>query len=136
MAEGESSAVGDPDANKAIIGRCPERWNTGNLAIADEIFGADFVNHDPDNPEITNLESYKGYIAAIRTGFPDFHVTTEDLIAEEDKVAERWTIDIGGGATVSGMTIHRFADGKIVEKWWTKNLLDMLQKRGMIPPLG
>ena len=59
----------------------------GNLAIADEIFGADFVNHDPNNPEVINLESYKGYVAAVRTGFPDFHVTTEDLIAEGDKVA-------------------------------------------------
>lgn len=147
MAEGESSAVGDPDANKAIIGRCPELWNTGNLAIADEIFGADFVNHDPDNPEITNLESYKGYIAAIRTGFPDFHVATEDLIAEGDKVAIRWIVTAthqgelmgipatGKEVTWTGMTIWRLEDGKMVEGWWSKDMLGLLQQLGVIPPM-
>jgi hypothetical protein len=45
------------EENKAIIGRLAELWNTGNLAIADEAFDADFVNHDPNNPEVTNLEN-------------------------------------------------------------------------------
>jgi steroid delta-isomerase-like uncharacterized protein len=148
MAEGESSAVGDPDTNKAIIGRVVELWNTGNLAIADEIYGADFVNHDPNDPEVTNLESYKGYVAAILTGFPDFHVTTNDLIVEGDKVAVRWIITAthhgefagipatGIEATWMGMTIWRFADGKIVEGWWMKDVLGLLQQLGVIPPMG
>ena len=126
MAEGESSAGGNLAANKAIISRLGELWNTGNLAIADEIFDADFVNHDPSDPKITNLESYKGYVAAIRTGFPDFHVTTEDLIAEGGKVVVRWIItathqgEFAGipatdiKATWTGMTIWRFAGGKLV----------------------
>jgi len=148
MAEGESSAVGDPDTNKAIIGRVVELWNTGNLAIADEIYGADFVNHDPNDPEVTNLESYKGFVAAILTGFPDFHVTTNDLIVEGDKVAVRWIITAthqgefagipatGIEATWTGMTIWRFADGKIVEGWWMKDVLGLLQQLGVIPPMG
>jgi steroid delta-isomerase-like uncharacterized protein len=139
---------GDPDANKAIIGRLAELWNTGNLAIADEIFGADFVNHDPNHPEVTNLESYKGLVAAIRTAFPDFHVTTEDLIAEGDKVAVRWIItathqgELAGipatdiEATWTGMTIWRFADGKLVEGWWTNDMLGLLIQLGVIPPPG
>jgi len=147
MAECESSAVGDPDANKAIIGRLGELWNTGNLAIADEIFGADFVNHDPNHPEVTNLESYKGHVAGIRTGFPDFHVTTEDLIAEGDKVAVRWIITAthqgelagipatGIEATWTGMTIWRFADGKLAEGWWSIDMLGLLQQLGVIPPM-
>ena len=148
MAEGESSAVGDPDTNKAIIGRVVELWNTGNMAIADEIYGADFVNHDPNDPEVTNLESYKGFVAAILTGFPDFHVTTNDLIVEGDKVAVRWIITAthqgefagipatGIEATWTGMTIWRFADGKIVEGWWMKDVLGLLQQLGVIPPMG
>jgi len=92
MAEGESKTA-VTEENKAIIGRLGELWNTGNLAIADEVFDADFLNHDPNNPEITNPESYKGLVSAIRIGFPDFHVANEDLIAEGDKVAFRWTIN-------------------------------------------
>ena len=89
MAECESNAAATVE-NKAIIIRLAELWNTGNLAIADDIFDADFINHDPNNPGITNLESYKGHVVAIRTAFPDFHVTINDLIAEGDKVAVRW----------------------------------------------
>ena len=112
-AEGESSAAGDSDANKAIIGRLAELWNTGNLAIADEIFGADFVNHDPNDPEVTNLESYKGHVAGIRNGFPDFHFTVEDLIAEGDKVGVRWIIT----ATHQGELMGIPATG--IEVTWT-----------------
>ena len=146
-AEGESSAAGDLAANKAVIGRLGELWNTGNLAIADEIFGGDFVNHDPNHPEVTNLESYKGHVVGIRTGFPDFHVTTEDLIAEGDKVAVRWIINAthqgelagipatGIEATWTGMTIWRFADGKLAEGWWSIDMLGLLQQLGVIPPM-
>jgi len=149
MAECESNkAVVDPDANKAVIGRLAELWNTGNLSIADEIFGADFVNHDPNYPEVTNLESYKGHVAGIRTGFPDFHVTAEDLIAEGDKVAVRWIITAthqgelagipatGIEVTWTGMTIWRFADGRLLEGWWAIDVLGLLQQLGVIPPMS
>jgi steroid delta-isomerase-like uncharacterized protein len=147
MAEGESKAA-VTEENIAIIGRLAELWNTGNLAIADEIFGTDFVNHDPNDPKVINLESYKGYIVAIRTGFPDFHVTTNDLVAEGDKVAVRWIITAthqgefagipatGIEATWTGMTIWRFADGKLMEGWWMKDVLGLLQQLGVIPTMG
>jgi len=136
------------EENKAIIGRLGELWNTGNLAIADEIFGADFVNHDPNNPEVTNPESYKGYVPVVRIGFPDFHVATEDLIAEGEKVAFRWTIIathqgelMGMPATGiqvvwTGITLAHLADGKIVEMWWSHDTLGMFQQLGVIPPMG
>ncbi|RLC34417.1 MAG: ester cyclase [Candidatus Nealsonbacteria bacterium] len=148
MAEGESSAAGDPDANKAIVGRLGELWNTGNLVIADEIFGADFVNHDPNDPNIINLEGYKGFVAATRTSFPDFHVTNEDLVAESDKVAKRYTVTgthrgefIGippteNHITITGINFYRIASGKIVETWWSSDALGMLQQLGVIPPPG
>ena len=76
--------------NKAILLRAEELWNTGNMAISDEIFATDFVNHDPNVPEVTDLEGYKRFIVTTLTSFPDFHVTHEDMIAEGDKVAIRW----------------------------------------------
>ena len=127
MAECESKKA-VTEENKAIIGRLSELWNTGNLAIADEIFDADFVNHDPNNPGVTNPESYKAYVPVVRIGFPDFHVATDDLIAEGDKVAFRWTINathqgdlMGMPATGiqvvwTGITIAYLADGKVVWK--------------------
>jgi len=136
------------EENKAIIGRFAELWNTGNLAIADEIFSSDFVNHDPNDPGITNLESYKGYIPAVRIGFPDINIAADDLVAEEEKVAFRYTIiathqgDLMGmpatGIQVvwTGITVAHLANGKIVEMWWAKDTLGMLQQLGVIPSMG
>ena len=95
-----------------------------------EAISPDFVNHDPIWPEITDYESYKEYIAF---EFEPINLRVDDLIAEGDKVAERWTIDMGEGVMLSGMSIHRFADGKIVERWWSKDLLQMLQQEGVVP---
>jgi steroid delta-isomerase-like uncharacterized protein len=147
MAECESNKA-VIEENKAIIGRLSELWNTGNLAIADEAFDADFVNHDPNNPEVTNLESYKGLVAAIRPGFPDLHVAADDLIAEGEKVAFRWTINAthqgelmgipatGTQVVWTGITMARFADGKVVEMWWSHDTLGLFQQLGVIPPMG
>lgn len=144
--EGQKKA--EEEKNKAITIRAEELWNTGNLAIADEICATDFVNHDPNAPDVRDLESYKGFIGMVRTGLPDFHVTIEDLVTEGDKVASRWTArgthqgeffgipPTGKQATWTGMTIYRFAGGKIVEAWWIKDVMGLLQQLGVIPPPG
>jgi len=135
---------GDPETNKAIMQRVEEFWNTGNLAIADEIFATDFVWHNPLFPDVVNLESYKGFVVGVvRTDFPDIHFTVEDMVAEGDKGVMRWTFtgthqgesELGGlgpptgrQITFTGMTIYRFADGKIVESWWAYDALGMVRQ--------
>jgi steroid delta-isomerase-like uncharacterized protein len=134
------------DANKAMVHHVEELWNTGNLTAVDEIFAIDFVNHDPNSPDNRDLETYKEFITRVRTAFPDFHVTVEDILSEGDKVAARWTAtgthkgELMGipptdkQATWSGMTIYRFADDKIVEVWWAKDMYSLLMQLGVIPP--
>ena len=136
------------DANKAMTSRVEELWNTGNLTAAEEIFSIDFINHDPLSPDVRDLETYKEYITRVRTAFPDFHVTVDDILAEGDKVATRWTAtgthqgELMGipptdkHATWSGMIIYRFDGGKIVEAWWAKDMYSLLMQLGVITPPG
>jgi steroid delta-isomerase-like uncharacterized protein len=130
---------------KAIGRQLVEVWNTGNLSIVDEIFASDFVNHDPTRPEVTDIESYKKFIAETRSGMPDFKVVNEDMIAEGDKLVSRYTVSgtfqndffgipaTGKKATWTGVNIYHFTSGKIVEAWWHKDSLTMLQQLGVIP---
>jgi len=146
MAGCERQKKAKEEENKTITLRAAELWNTGDLALADEIYATDFVNHDPSAPNVRDLESYKGYIVAVRTGLPDFHVTIEDMVAEGDKVASRWTArgthqgeffgisPTGKQATWTGIAIYRFSGGKIVEAWWSKDVLGLMQQLGVIPP--
>lgn len=133
--------------NENLVRRWFQVWNTGDLAIAEEIFATDFVNHDPNRPEATDFENYKAWVVENRTAFPDFHVEVHDMIAEGGKVASRWTVTgthkgvfsgvppTGRQVTVTGMNIHRLADGKIEEAWWSYDMFGMLQQLGVIPPM-
>lgn len=128
-----------------------ERWfhmlNTGDLAIAEEILAAGFVNHDPNRPTVTDFDSYKVWVVENRTAFPDFRVEVQDMVTEEDKVASRWTVTgtnkgsfqgappTGVQMTVTGMNIHRLEGGKIEETWWSYDMLGMMQQLGVIPPM-
>jgi len=133
------------EANKATMLRAEEFWNTGDMAIADEVYAAELVNHDPTAPDVRDLESLKGYAVAVRAGMPDFHVTNEYMVAEGDKVAGRWTATAtqtgelvgipptGKQATWTGISIYRFADGKVVEAWWSKDVAGLMEQLGVMP---
>ena len=77
------------------------------------------------------------------------YVKTEDLIAEGDKVVERWTLSgtftgtpfFGAQAngkkfSVTGISIYRISNGQIVEHWGEMDFLGLLQQLGMIPASG
>ena len=49
------TATAQTEANKAILLRAEEFWNTGNMAIADEVYSVDFVNHDSTSPDVVDL---------------------------------------------------------------------------------
>lgn len=142
-----SQKVDTAKNNQKLVERWFQSWNTGDPAIADEIAASEFVNHDPNRPEITHFDNYKAWVDENRTAFPDFRVVVHDMITEKDKVASRWTItgthkgDFSGVpptsvlVTMTGMSIHRLVDGKIVEAWWSYDMLGLMQQLGAIPPM-
>lgn len=81
------------EQNKTIIRRIPEElYNQGNLAVADEVFAPDYIEHHPlplDWP--SGIPGVKQFVTMIRAAFPDFHYTIEDMMTEGDKVAVRLT---------------------------------------------
>ena len=80
------------EENKAIVRRVIEEFlNTGAPAVADEIFAVGYVDHNPSNPELRGIENIKKSVADWHAAFPDTHNVVEDVIAEGDKVAVRFT---------------------------------------------
>lgn len=131
--------------NKAIARKVFEDVQSqGNLALVDEIVASDYVGHTPPN-DIHGPEGAKQFEAMLHEAFPDMQVTVEDQIAEGDKVVTRWTCrgthwgefqgmpPTGKRMTMSGMTIFRIANGKLVEGWNNPDLLGMLQQLGAVP---
>lgn len=138
------------EQNKAALRRLfEELWNKGNLSVADELLAPNYAHHDPATPDFgKGPESEKKRANLYRTAFPDSRMTVEEMIAEGDTVTARWTCrgthkgDLRGIAptgkqiTVSGISIGRFADGKVVEGWVNWDALGLMQQLGVVPEIG
>ena len=135
------------ESNKATAHRWYEEvFNGGKLALIDELFAPNFVDHDPSNP-LPGLEGVRQLVSMYRGAFPDLHMTLEDEISEGDKLVTRFVArgtqhgplmgmpPTGKQAIVSGIDILRFEHGRIVEHWGNQDLLGMLQQLGAIPSM-
>jgi steroid delta-isomerase-like uncharacterized protein len=136
------------DNNKGIVRRAIEEPWKGNLDIVDELIASDYVGHDPSMPEpLRGPEGVKEFISTYRDAYPDSLITVETQIAEGDLVATRWTgrgthkgelmgiEPTGKQVTVSGLTLSRVQNGKIVEEFQNWDALGMMQQLGAIPEL-
>jgi steroid delta-isomerase-like uncharacterized protein len=123
-----------------------EVFNKGNLALIDELMAPDYVFHI--TPEVKGPEGVKKYIADFRTAFPDLHITIEDMVAEGDMMAIRYTMrgtfkgemmgiaPTGKKMELPNASFARFKDGKQVEVWPYLDSLTWYQQLGISPPAG
>lgn len=138
------------EENKAIMRRYFEGgWEQGNLELLDELLAADYVNHNPATPELpTGPEGVKGVVSMFRSGMPDLKVIIEDMLAEGEKVATRYTLEgthegelfgvppTGKRLSIESMTIERVSEGRIRDHWRVTDSLEMMQQLGVVPELG
>lgn len=135
--------------NKSLVQRSyQEIWSKGNYALITELYAPDFVLYDPLTPGVQGAAGYQQYVMGLRTPFPDLTFTVEEQIAEGDKVVTRWIARgtqqsefmgipaTGQEGIVSGITISRIMDGKIVEERSNWDALGFLQQLGVIPQAG
>ena len=134
--------------NKALARRyIEELFNQKNLAVFDELCAPNFVWHNASTT-MQGQESCKQFLSMLLSGFPDLHITIEDLIAEGDLVAERLTFrgthqgdllgipSTGKQIHVTGLSITRVANGKCVEFWTNSDDLGLMQQLGVILTQG
>lgn len=130
--------------NKAICRRLVEDIvNRGNLKLADTLVGPGYVYHGPGGLELRGPEGYTQLVAMYRAAFPDLNMTIDELFADGDKVALRWTArgthkgDLAGIAptgrtvTVTGLIVSRFSGGQLVEDFESFDEVSMLRQLGV-----
>lgn len=114
--------------NKAIVSRFYEDvWNSGDLALADELLATDFVCRGATGKTL-DREEFKGYVDKLRNDL-NFRHTVEELVAEGDTVvarlrghgqAERRIFGLSLGRKRldgAGVAIWKLQDGRITERW-------------------
>jgi len=141
------TATAGTEANKESYRRLnQEAWSQGTLAVVDEFVAPNYVYHDPGLGEVRGPEGLKQTISAYRAAYPDLHFTIDDVIAEGDLVAMRWSaagtqkgelmgIPATGLKTTSvGINMARFQAGQIVEEWSSWDVMGLMQQLGVVKP--
>lgn len=105
-----------------------EALNKGHLVVINEAFSSQFVDHSTPE-QIAGPRGVKAYFEQVHRGFPDMHVTIEDLIVSGDRVVVRTTwqgthLGVYEGIEPTGkrmkrtmIQIFRVSEGKIQEEW-------------------
>jgi steroid delta-isomerase-like uncharacterized protein len=125
-----------------------EVWKEGKDETISELLAPDAVLKGQTGPgaEIHGPEEFAAFADRIRKAFPDTDIVVEDAFGIGDKVAVRWSATMthsgaglgvpatGKKVRITGMSIARFAGGKIVEGWDNWDRLAMLEQIGAYRP--
>ena len=121
-----------------------ELWNGKNRAVIDEVVSPDYIHHDVLSPDC-GMDGYKQFVEQYLSAFPDLHMTIHDEIVAGDAIVTRWSASgthdgdllgqsrTGNPLSVTGSTIARVKNGKIVESWNNWDALGMMRQLGAIP---
>ncbi|HEV7709924.1 MAG TPA: ester cyclase [Asanoa sp.] len=137
------------EQNKAVYARFHEAVNSGDLDVIaktiDEVVDPDVIFHAPVPMGMSGPEAMLRVWTVLLSAYPDVQVTTEDVVAEGDKVAYRQTVTAthqgeffgipatGRHVTYNEMFIVRFAGGRIAEVWGVVDVLAQMRQLGAFP---
>jgi len=133
------------EQNKAAKQRYIEAFNRRDLTAFPELFSAGYTLRATGFPEIHGPDELQRAVAVSFETLSDIRLTADDMVAEGDKVATRWTMrarhtghfmgvaPTGRELAFSGTVIDRFVDGKVVEAWETVDMLGLMRQLGATP---
>jgi predicted SnoaL-like aldol condensation-catalyzing enzyme len=121
------------EAQKQFAARWFEEvWNKSRREAIDEMFPEDCVVHD-GSAEYRGPAEFKRFYDALRAQLSDVRVTPLETISEGDMVCMRWSSTARESTSakhieVTGISIFRFENGRLVEAWQNWDQHGMLQQ--------
>lgn len=134
------------NANITTIGTAVGMLNDGDVdGYATTLYAPGAVVHGfpPEYP--ANRDGVAAFMRTLRSGVPDARITAQDIVADGDRVAVRFTLTgthtgellgapgTGAAIDVEGITIVEFRDGQVVERWNRLDEVALLTQLGALP---
>jgi steroid delta-isomerase-like uncharacterized protein len=122
-----------------------EVWNDGKTETIYALLAPDAVatgQRDAEG-ELRGPDEFAEFVKVIRNAFPDIKLTIEDIFGSEDKVVVRWSATMthsgeglgvrptGNRVRLTGISIARIANGRLVEGWDNWDQLGMMRQIGV-----
>lgn len=131
---------------KALVRKWFDAVDTGDAGVVDRYVSTSYRDHNPPPfpGSSHDFDAAKSNFAYALQAFSDFRHEVEQQIAEGDLVVTRVTgfgrhtgdflgiAPTGKDVQMSGIAIHRVADGKIVEHWAQIDALGLLAQLGVV----
>ena len=138
------------EENKELVRSWFQSIDTGEPAVIDKYLSEDLVDNNPTPiPDLApGIQGVRDAFAYALTAFTDFRHEIKAQYGEGDTVISRV---VGYGkhtgeflgvpptnkdVQMEGISIHRVADGKIVEHWAQIDAAGLLMQLGVLPPPG
>jgi steroid delta-isomerase-like uncharacterized protein len=121
-----------------------EVWNEGKTQTIYDLLAPDAIGIGEleDGSQLHGPAEFVPFVERIRGAFPDIKIVVEDAFGAEDKVVLRWSATMthrgahlgmpasGKPVRMTGMTIVRIGDKRIIEGWDNWDQLRMLKQIG------
>jgi steroid delta-isomerase-like uncharacterized protein len=116
-------------------------------AAAEAIWADDIVFREPQQV-VRGREAGKVRFRAFREAFPDIAATLHEVVAQDDKVAARYTLEgthrapfagvpaTGKRVALAGIAVFRLTGGRIAEGWGVRRLLRTSAAARALPAPG
>jgi predicted ester cyclase len=138
------------EQNKQVVRQMVERTGRGDSSAIDELSTENFVLHALHSNSGLGMDfdrsGYKKANDGGHAGFPDYSMTIDDMIAEDDKVfvlstrsgtlTSKWGAlnPTGKNMNEKRLALYRLDNGKVAEVWLTDEFLGQYQQLGVLPP--
>jgi steroid delta-isomerase-like uncharacterized protein len=121
-----------------------EVWNEGRTQTIHDLLAPDSIaiGQLDDGQELRGPADFVPFVERIRGAFPDINMVVEDAFGAGDKVVVRWSGTMthcgdhlgmpasGKKVRLTGITIARIRDNKVIEGWDSWDQLGMLKQIG------
>lgn len=128
------------------IATAVSKLNAGDVdGYVTTLYTDDAVFHGFPPSVPPNRDGIADFFRALIAAVPDAHIGAEDLIVAGDRAAIRFTLTgthtnellgapgTGNHLNVEGITILRFSDGKVTERWNRLDDIALLTQLGAMP---
>ena len=134
------------DDNMAIVRNMEEDlFNRRDIAAVDRYVSPAYALRTAEQGAPSGREAVRAYIAAYLDGFPDLHISIDQLLAVGDRVVGVFTFTgthkghlfgvppTGKTISVRQIAIYRLENGQVVDEWEISDQLGLMQQIGAHP---